>query len=36
MRAELDVSSTELDSIPRLIRSRLDVSLRGLRRNRRR
>lgn len=31
-RAEIDVRSTELDSILRLIRSRLDVSLRGLRR----
>lgn len=36
MRAELDVSSTELDSILRLIRSRLDGSLRGLRRHHRR
>ena len=36
MRTDLDVSSAELDSILRLIRSRLDVSLRGLRRDRRR
>jgi RNA polymerase sigma-70 factor (ECF subfamily) len=36
MRVELDVSSTELDSILRLIRSCLDVSLRGLRRRHRR
>jgi RNA polymerase sigma-70 factor, ECF subfamily len=36
MRAVLDVSSTELNSILRLIRSRLDVSLRGLRRRQRR
>jgi RNA polymerase sigma-70 factor (ECF subfamily) len=32
MRAELDVGSTELSSILRTIRSRLDITLRGLRR----
>lgn len=36
MRAALDVSSAELNSILRLIRSRLDISLRGLRRRERR
>lgn len=35
MRAELDVSSTELSSILRAIRSGLDVTLRGLRSRRR-